>query len=461
MTNPNNIPQVSLSGQTTSPNQGPAAAGAPAGASPAANPPAGTQAAASPTAPQQTLLTGTAPLGPGTPPPAAGAPPAPPAGHAPPGTISPPPIGPAPWLPPAPQVLTPVRVNAGWFSPLSRFLLFLSKTDTHALQFCGPEARLTQLSTGAMVFLTGIFAFMSGSYALHSTIAAGAPPVASWVISFVVALIYATAIVVIDREIVSSGKGAGAWFRIPFAVLIGFVISFPLELRLLEGRINAEVDAMVEARNADDVATLRDIETRFTAEESAYRERLAKQDEQIRDLRRQAVEEARIITAGPRYRALVQQQEAAEAERARLERDYPRMSEYDARRRDEIRSKLDASKQEGRDFLTRAEALESITKKSTAAFWVSWLLRIFFVTLELMPALMKLTRRYNEYDAYLASRRELNIQKLHAFTNAELTAIANNPHAFVGRPESTDVMAQMMEDPGYKVHPHLVTPHVP
>lgn len=42
-------------------------------------------------------------------------------------------------------------------SPVGRFLLFLSKTDLHVLQFCTSETRMALSSVGLMFLVIGIF----------------------------------------------------------------------------------------------------------------------------------------------------------------------------------------------------------------------------------------------------------------------------------------------------------------
>jgi hypothetical protein len=138
-------------------------------------------------------------------------------------------------------------------TPIERFLLFLSKTEMFALHFCTIATRMTQVSIGAMVLITGTLAFISSYFAVSTCFFKGVNSPAAIFAPALFALFYSTAIMTIDREIVSttdkSFKNIGVWARIVFAVLIGLVISTPLELKLQEGRISAEIEKHVEARN--------------------------------------------------------------------------------------------------------------------------------------------------------------------------------------------------------------------
>ena len=123
-----------------------------------------------------------------------------------------------------------------------KFLKFMSKSDEHVLSFCTKDAESTQMSIGFMVLMTGVFAFLSSYFAIQSTFK-------SEIGAIIIAVIYCSAIMAFDREIVSASDKKAILIRIPFAVLIGIVISFPLEMKLLDGRISAEVTKDVNERN--------------------------------------------------------------------------------------------------------------------------------------------------------------------------------------------------------------------
>jgi hypothetical protein len=85
---------------------------------------------------------------------------------------------------------------------------------------------------------------------------------------------------------------------------------------------------------------------------------------------------------------------------------------------------------QARDFLARYEALDQLKATSAGAFVISWGLRIFFILIEVFPALLKLFLPYNEYNAIVEARRRSQVQLVHALGNQRLDDLAQNPPAY-------------------------------
>lgn len=134
------------------------------------------------------------------------------------------------------------------FQMLQRFFQFLSKTDRDAMNSpcCTRVARMTQTSLGIMVLLTGVLAFFSGSYAIYTAFANHA-----WA-SFVaipLGLLYCFMIIIFDREIVGAQVKKAVWVRLPLAIIIGFIVAVPLELRLLQDSIDKQLVVLSQEEN--------------------------------------------------------------------------------------------------------------------------------------------------------------------------------------------------------------------
>src|SRR3569833_672700 len=94
----------------------------------------------------------------------------------------------------------------------------------------------------ATIFFTALFASLSGGYAMYFVFA-GNP--SAWVFAILFGLIWGTAIFNLDRYIVSSIDKTGttnqqilqASPRILLAIMIGIVISRPLELKIFDKEI--------------------------------------------------------------------------------------------------------------------------------------------------------------------------------------------------------------------------------
>jgi hypothetical protein len=82
------------------------------------------------------------------------------------------------------------------------------------------------------------------------------------------------------------------------------------------------------------------------------------------------------------------------------------------------------------DFLARYQALESLKNTSPGAFSISWGLRIFFILIEVFPALLKLFLPYSEYNAIVEARRRSQVQLVHAVSNKRLDDLARTPPSY-------------------------------
>lgn len=82
------------------------------------------------------------------------------------------------------------------------------------------------------------------------------------------------------------------------------------------------------------------------------------------------------------------------------------------------------------DFLARYEALDTLKSRSAGAFAISWGLRIFFILIEVFPALLKLFLPYSEYNAIVEARRRSQVQLVHALGNKRLDELAQIPPSY-------------------------------
>lgn len=131
---------------------------------------------------------------------------------------------------------------------MRKFLYFLSKTDADVVERCPQHSRNIQLTLGFFVLLTGLLAFISGTYAISNMFVHADPdsgrPIMSplgWPASVVLGAIYSVFIMAIDREIVSAADKRAAIFRLPLAIVISLVVSVPVELQLFNSRIEKQI----------------------------------------------------------------------------------------------------------------------------------------------------------------------------------------------------------------------------
>lgn len=128
---------------------------------------------------------------------------------------------------------------------INRFFWFCSGVHQDTLSKY-PAEHSKYVGIGATIFFTGLFAALSGGYALYFVFS-GAPNAILYALFF--GLLWGLAIFNMDRYIVSSinkNASAGKQFlqatpRILLAILIGVVISRPLELRIFDKEIRDQL----------------------------------------------------------------------------------------------------------------------------------------------------------------------------------------------------------------------------
>ena len=172
--------------------------------------------------------------------------------------------------------------STGWAriqEKIGNFLCFCAGADTQLLARCPQSERVKEQGIGGVVFATATLAFFSGSYAFYTIFSpkpgfmAGATEevslIAEWGARFgalVFGLVWSLVIFNLDRFIVASGgHGDGtdkitlgefgrAIPRIIMAIVIGLVLSKPLEIKIMqteiEGQLRIEQDNYLKDLNA-------------------------------------------------------------------------------------------------------------------------------------------------------------------------------------------------------------------
>jgi hypothetical protein len=149
-----------------------------------------------------------------------------------------------------------------WFT---RFLWWCAGADPVILRRCPMNDRVKYAGIGGVVFCTGLLAAVSGGFAYYTIFAPKGDAVHDSAIhwnsvlsSGIFAFVWGMIILNLDRFIVSStGKGDGkdsisigevgrALPRIIIALILGFAISAPLEVRILKSEIDANLQKVQE-----------------------------------------------------------------------------------------------------------------------------------------------------------------------------------------------------------------------
>lgn len=319
---------------------------------------------------------------------------------------------------------------------LQDFFLFCSGVEASVLEKC-PTDRNKYAGIGATVFFTGVLAFFSSGYALFTVFD-------SYLLSIAFGLVWGLMIFNLDRYIVMSMKSNGKWWRDVFvafprlvmAVLLAVVISKPLELKIFEKEIRAEMVVMEQEvfKQQED-----HVQERYRAQIENLRNQIATLKGEIaaktaaRDsLSRIAVQEAdgtggsRKRNLGPIYRAKKADADRTQSELAALlAENQPLIHEkelavqqFEAAIQADITA-LDRSKFDG--LAARLDALSRLSSKSLAIFFASIFITLLFIAVETAPILVKLISYRSPYD-YVLHQQEYVFE----MANLEQTTLLNN-----------------------------------
>lgn len=316
------------------------------------------------------------------------------------------------------------------------FFLFCSGVESSVLEKCPTDCN-KYAGIGATVFFTGVLAFCSSAYALFTVFD-------SYWLAAAFGLVWGLMIFNLDRYIVMSMKSNGKWWRdffvafprLVMAVLLALVISKPLELKIFEKEIRAEMVQMeqevfkqqedrVKERFQTEIGTLRGQISAIKSEiaaKTAYRDSLSKAAVQEAD----GTGGSRKKNLGPIYRAKKEAADRAQAElNTFLLESQPliREKELAAQQFEQQAQTNIAQLERGRfdGLAARLDALSRLAGRSLAIFWASIFITLLFIAVETAPILVKLISYRSPYD-YVLHQQE------HVFemANLEQTTLLGN-----------------------------------
>ncbi|MCI4650456.1 DUF4407 domain-containing protein [Phaeodactylibacter sp.] len=321
-------------------------------------------------------------------------------------------------------------------SKVKQFLLYCSGADTAILEKC-PTDENKFIGIGGTVLFTGLLAFFSAGYAVYTVFD-------NYFFAFVFGLIWGLMIFNLDRYIVASMKKRGTFWkdfaiafpRLLMAVLLALVISKPLELKIFEKEINAELLVMEQEVFKDQEATIQD---RYQSSIQAHLDRIQGLQTEIntqaaiRDtLALMALKEADGTggsgnkNLGPIYRAKKADADKAEAELQTIKmRALPLIAEQEAAVTElDSMMKADIAGLERGAYggmAARMEALHRLGSESDAIYWASIFIMLLFIAVETAPIFVKLISPRSPYDYLL-----YNYEHEFEMDNLEKVSLRNN-----------------------------------
>lgn len=313
---------------------------------------------------------------------------------------------------------------------IKKLLYWLSKTDYDLVQHCPETSQHNQLELGLSVLLTSLLAFFSGGYLVY-TIFSNLP------LAISLGMVYSLIIMAIDRQIVSAKDKTSSIIRLPLAIVIGLFVSIPLELKIFEGRIDQELSRKSKIENQNSFERIRQVESRFKERKKDLENEISDRRKMIEEYGRNMEAEAvgRVIAGrtgipgiGQAYNESRRLKEEAEKLLNETKNELSNLNiEYESDMNKARKLYQEEKVNQSYDLLSRYEALEFIKSNSTSAMFFAWVMRLFFMLIEVVPAILKLTHRYEEYQAWLETRTSVNIQKIHTIGNEHMKEIENEP----------------------------------
>lgn len=332
---------------------------------------------------------------------------------------------------------TKTRLNS-----VQKLLIWSAGADQEILsqESCRTE-RYKYESIGTTVILTAIMAFCSGGYALFTVFG-------SLTISISLGFIWGSIIFNLDRFFIltasqnkSSSKlqfWVGAATRLSIAILLGFIVAKPLELRLFESEINQKISQQRREREREE--SRKDQDTPDV-------KRINKINEEIDNLTREknqasdALQKARIdaieeikgkgVTGKPGVGTIAKERQK------NVETIEKSVTFLDSRIQDLLKEKNNLIKQQSilsvktpqkkewqeGSLLDRISALEALSKDDPAIAITNKLITLLLIIIEIAPVLVKILSKEGLYEKLLEKETidRMNQENLGKMAEKELS----------------------------------------
>ena len=327
---------------------------------------------------------------------------------------------------------------------INHFLLLCSGANSSILKRC-PSEGSKYAGIGATILFTGLFAGLAAGYAVYTIFD-------SVYYSLILGFVWGLMIFNLDRFIVSSMKkkenGKNELFlatpRLLLALLIAVVISKPLELKIFEKEINAELITMkqeifkkqedkVKNRFSVDISQLRsDIDglKKELLDKTAVRDQLVELASQEAD----GTGGSGKRNPGPIYKIKKENADKVEVELKALSQKNEELIAAHQAKIDQLFSEqnttmynLERDNIDG--FAARIEALSRIKSNSTAVLWADWFIFLLFIAIETAPIFVKLISCRGPYDELLEIHEtKFRVKRLTSIANQSYDAKTQNTH---------------------------------
>jgi hypothetical protein len=315
-----------------------------------------------------------------------------------------------------------------------------------------PSEKSKYFGIGGTIIFTALMASFAGGYAFFTAFK-------STYLSIPFGLFWGALIFNLDRYIVASfGVGDGkktiskqelieAAPRLLMAIILGFVISTPLELKLFEKEINAKIstDIAIVQNTIVNSSTTDPKLISLNSERSQLVKNIKKREEIIENKRlfwensnKDKNDEWNTgkfsgkIGKGGYYDDLKKVADDAEIDYNKTKLNYSSLNDLDYRKTDKIDSNIEKRENELRieienqttvqsqndGLLARLKALGDLTSASWTLWFSKWLITILFIFIEIAPILFKMMTERGPYDDIVDRKKhEIKVQQLQLQSN--------------------------------------------
>jgi len=295
-----------------------------------------------------------------------------------------------------------------------------------------PMEKNKYFGIGGTIIFTALMASFAGGYAFFTAFK-------SVYLSVPFGIFWGMLIFNLDRYIVASfGVGDGKktiskqeWIeaapRLAMAIVLGFVISTPLELKLFEKEINAEIDTKIalvqnsiikSSTNDPQILSLTEERNQLTENvnnrNKIITDKLNQYNKAIREKNDELYGKGATgkVGRGEYYDGLVIKAQNAEKNYNETNTEYSKLNTNDYTRIKEIDEKIskrekiiqkDVENQktvqaQNDGLLARLTALSSLTSKEWTLSFAKWLITALFIFIEIAPILFKMMTERGPYD---------------------------------------------------------------
>lgn len=271
------------------------------------------------------------------------------------------------------------------------------------------DARKRYTYYGVTIFITGLFAMLSGGLALSYIF----PEEPTLIIP--IALFWGGVIIIIDRGIIGAKSYGALWIRGFFAIIIAFSVSIPLELKIMEGKIDSILVNKSNQFKKNQTLKLNSLDSLNQIERQVIFDKYSEHQEAYLENKRKAEMELRswdpdkqkAIAAGPgdRHKAYMDKSEVENSQQKLYKDELDHFDRKYFEKKGRIQD--EHAPEFANDLLDRIIAIEEfknikdskgrITKKSKAARNMSWVLKAIFFMIELLPLVIKLSFPKDDY----------------------------------------------------------------